>query len=1046
MRAFKSFARFRGVCARLILPLAVVITFLAVSATLRAQEGTPAGGTIPLPTSTQSATASFPVAITATATVEANATPASLPRPQVNASPSDPFVRVNEVMVLPLVVSKRNGEWFELFNMGSDAVNLRDWVIATATVSHTILYNLNLPAGGYVVLGPRVLPNLNPGVDVDYAYENVSLDLSGSLVLHDGAGNLVDAVRWDVSQLEAGKSLERVDYTVENSWRLAWRAWPGSLGDWGSPHAENLPPPTPTPKPVTPTRTPTPTRTQTPTRTPTLTRTPRPSPTPKTSATPRASATPRNTLTPVASTTPLPAAWLWLETPSPLWFEEVAYRGGGEEYVVLGNRSDVSVNLGGWMLADATYPGANEGVVVLPARILEAGDWVIVARNGADFQARWGLLPHMQLAASSAEIPQGSADRVLGKGSFALNDRGDTLLLLDPSQRIADAVTFGASGDEDDRIALLPRITAPPNSALHRLPNARAPLRADQRDEWLVDAPSPFAPLAEVGAPTAHDNPALSATYRAWWGSLNTTSNHTSAAQSLLPARWLLQMAAQQGLDFIAFADALPHYNLWDVPAAITLLPAWRWQGAGETSDEAAILYDSLPVDSADRWALLPWLVQSRSLVQWVSGEPPALPGVTMVQVRAGTLEQVRARALAKWRTRGAPLLPVVDGWLTGLAAQERAQNGLLEALAHARGWATTQAGLTAALSVDSTTGRKWLGDELDASNQVTVRIHAGHTSGAQVSVRLWQNDLILYEGTLADSSEIVRTIIAAPDAWLYVTVEGGGAQALSAPIHVRAEEGGALVLTEALADPQSDWNGDGVVDDSDEFIELYNAGSRPVSLAGWRLQDKREAQDGRGAYTFGDDKIVAAGAYFVLWRTESRTVLNSNDEALFLRTPGGGMASEVWWNETLPPDRSIARVGNGWLFDATPSPGRGAEAAVIHAQYTVAYVESSTMDASAPEMVAQDSATPTENVWSTGEVVTFRGAVAGIGRSQVLLADLIHPSSAPLLVRFDEGMAMPAIVPGEVWSVSGEVVREEDGSSWVRVTRYEDIVRIEVR
>lgn len=1054
MRAHKHSVRHRGVRVRLIVALALILGLLAVHATLHAQETPIVGGTVPVFTPAVTAMPSLPHAPTATATATATAIPnqiaSSTPllRPNESESPSDLLVRVNEVMVIPQYVSKRNGEWIELFNMGSNGVNLRGWVLATSTISRTISFDLNLPAGGYVVLGPRVVGNVNPGVNVDYMYESMPLALSGTLLLRDDAGNFVDGVRWEERQLKSGMSLERVDHSAENSWRLAWRPWPGSLGDFGSPHAENLPPPTPTPTPVPPTRTPTLTRTPSPTRTP------RPSPTPRTSATPRASTTPANTATPAPSTTPLPEAWHWLDGLSPLWFEEVAYRGAGEEYVVIGNRSNTAVDISGWMLADATWPGANEGVVVLPSLLLEQGDWVIIARNGADFQARWGLLPHVQLAASSAAVPQGSADKALGRGSLTLNDRGDTLLLLDPNRRIADAVTFGARGDADDRIELLPRVIAPANGALHRMPGARPAQQTDQRDAWLADAPSPFAPLIEVGAPTTHENPLLSTPYRAWWGSLNTLSNYTPASQTA-PARWLLQQGAQQGLDFIAFADASPHYNLWDTPSEITLLPAWRWQGGGETNREAAILYDSLPVDFADRWSLLPWLVRSGSVVQWVAGKPPALPGVTMMQVKSGTLEEVRTRALAQWQEAHGPLLPVVEGWRTGLAAQERAQNGLLEALAHARGWATTQRALVAALSIDGPAGRVWMGGEIDAANTVSVRIHASHASGAQVQVRLWQNDLILYEGTLASSNEIVQTIVAAPDAWLYVTVEVGDAQAISAPIHVRAGEEGAVVLTEALADPQSDWNGDGAIDDGDEFIELYNPGSAPISLAGWRLQDKREAQDGNGAYTFDEAQVISAGTYLVLWRTQSKTVLNSNDEALFLRSPGGGMASEVWWNETLPPDRSMARVGNGWLFGAMPSPGRGAESAALHAQNAVAseqlnvgptVPEPVVPDSAVPETVAQDTTTPTGSAWSTGETVTFRGAVAQAEGDYLLLADLIHPSSTPLLVRFGEGFYPPAIGQGEVWSVRGEVMRATDGSSWLRVTQSEDLMRIEVR
>lgn len=51
---------------------------------------------------------------------------------------------------------------------------------------------------------------------------------------------------------------------------------------------------------------------------------------------------------------------------------------------------------------------------------------------------------------------------------------------------------------------------------------------------------------------------------------------------------------------------------------------------------------------------------------------------------------------------------------------------------------------------------------------------------------------------------------------------------AASAPI--------GLALSEIVADPQSDWNGDGTVTASDEYVELANLADGPMDLSGWRL------------------------------------------------------------------------------------------------------------------------------------------------------------------------------------------------------------------
>lgn len=45
------------------------------------------------------------------------------------------------------------------------------------------------------------------------------------------------------------------------------------------------------------------------------------------------------------------------------------------------------------------------------------------------------------------------------------------------------------------------------------------------------------------------------------------------------------------------------------------------------------------------------------------------------------------------------------------------------------------------------------------------------------------------------------------------------------------------LLLNEVLADPASDWNGDGVISSrDDEWVEIINTGPVPVDLAGYRL------------------------------------------------------------------------------------------------------------------------------------------------------------------------------------------------------------------
>ena len=76
------------------------------------------------------------------------------------------------------------------------------------------------------------------------------------------------------------------------------------------------------------------------------------------------------------------------------------------------------------------------------------------------------------------------------------------------------------------------------------------------------------------------------------------------------------------------------------------------------------------------------------------------------------------------------------------------------------------------------------------------------------------------------------------------------------------------LFISEILADPPSglagDANRDGVRDTyEDEFIELYNAGSEPISLAGWRLGDSTSLKN---HFRFPADAVIAPHSYIVLF------------------------------------------------------------------------------------------------------------------------------------------------------------------------------------
>ncbi|HEY0018045.1 MAG TPA: lamin tail domain-containing protein [Longimicrobium sp.] len=87
-----------------------------------------------------------------------------------------PLLVINEVLVNPGgTIADASGEWFELYNAGTLAVDLQDMVITDSAASgrrpyHLISSSVPVAPGAYVVLGNTTNTTNNGGVPVDYAY------------------------------------------------------------------------------------------------------------------------------------------------------------------------------------------------------------------------------------------------------------------------------------------------------------------------------------------------------------------------------------------------------------------------------------------------------------------------------------------------------------------------------------------------------------------------------------------------------------------------------------------------------------------------------------------------------------------------------------------------------------------------------------------------------------------------------------------------------------------------------------------------------------
>ena len=163
-----------------------------------------------------------------------------------------------------------------------------------------------------------------------------------------------------------------------------------------------------------------------------------------------------------------------------------------------------------------------------------------------------------------------------------------------------------------------------------------------------------------------------------------------------------------------------------------------------------------------------------------------------------------------------------------------------------------------------------------------------------------------------------------------------------------------SLFISEVLADPPSgaagDANQDGQRDTyEDEFVELYNAGPNPISLAGWRLGDSTSPDT---HFQFPADAVIEPGSYVILFGGGNPTgftvpvytddgrigngLTNSGEDIRLTDDNGAEVASVS--HGTWPSDQSLVRnPSDGGAFiphkTAAPSgaifsPGRAIDTA----------------------------------------------------------------------------------------------------------------------
>lgn len=133
-----------------------------------------------------------------------------------------------------------------------------------------------------------------------------------------------------------------------------------------------------------------------------------------------------------------------------LYLTEVYYRPNGEdeeeEFVEITNFSRNVVLLANFKLGDEETPGQREGMMRFPVESwIEPDQTIIIAQTATGFRRAFGFNPHFEMQDSDLDVPDMRRFPLLADGAIGLANDGDEVILLDDTNKIVDAMSYGDS-------------------------------------------------------------------------------------------------------------------------------------------------------------------------------------------------------------------------------------------------------------------------------------------------------------------------------------------------------------------------------------------------------------------------------------------------------------------------------------------------------------------------------------------------------------------------------------------------------------------------
>jgi len=106
-----------------------------------------------------------------------------------------------------------------------------------------------------------------------------------------------------------------------------------------------------------------------------------------------------------------------------------------------------------------------------------------------------------------------------------------------------------------------------------------------------------------------------------------------------------------------------------------------------------------------------------------------------------------------------------------------------------------------------------------------------------------------------------------------------------------------------------------GGTDSTDEFIEIRNDGTEPVSLSDWSVTDSSGTR-----FTFAKTDTIASNAFLAIMRPQSHITLNNTGDTITLFAPDGSIADSKTYDQANATF-SFAIINGVWTWTGTPTP-----------------------------------------------------------------------------------------------------------------------------